>query len=69
VQDPPGKGRNPGRTSPDDDEAQEADITRAGEQAQQGDGRRGQPETNVEQVEDEEAEEDEDEIDGIGPRS
>jgi hypothetical protein len=74
MQDSPGKGRNPGTTSPDDDEALEEDVTRAGEQGQQQDGRRRKAESNIEQVEDEEAEddeddEDEDEADGIGPRS
>jgi len=60
-------GSNPGTFSPDDDEAQEADITRAGEQPMQGDeqaqGRRGRRAQNVEQVDDDDDAVEADDID------
>lgn len=64
-------GSNPGTFSPDDDEAQEADFTRAGEQPLQGDqqaqGSGGRRPGNMGQIEDEddetEADESEDESD------
>jgi hypothetical protein len=61
--------QNPGAFSPDDDEAQEADITRASTDGQKSGRRKGgqeqQPRTDVEE---EEAEGDEDDADGLGVR-
>ena len=65
----------PMQTSPDDDEAQVADQTHAGDlsEPQQARRRRDQEmereREKVDQIEDEEAEDDEDEADGKGPRS
>ena len=63
-------GRNPGTFSPDDDETQAGDQTRAGEQDQQQKGRSNpqQDTAPVSDIEDEEAEDDEDDADGIGAR-
>ena len=55
-------GSNPGKFSPDDDEAQEADVTHAGESAVQGEQRQAQedgrrrPEENIEQIDEEDDE-------------
>jgi hypothetical protein len=79
-QDHPGRNRtgNPATTSPDDDEAQEADVTRAGNEQQLGEDRRRRAVSDVEQVEDEQADndddtddldDDEDEDDNVGPTS
>jgi hypothetical protein len=79
-QDQPGRNRtgNPATTSPDDDEAQEADVTRAGNEQQPGEDRRRRAVSDVEQVEDEQADndddtddldDDEDEDDNVGPTS
>jgi hypothetical protein len=79
-QDQPGRNRagNPATTSPDDDEAQEADFTRAGNEQQPGEDRRRRAVSDVEQVEDEQADndddtddldDDEDEDDNVGPTS
>jgi hypothetical protein len=64
------KGRNPGAFSPDDDEAQEGDLSSAdaqqpgqGEQRQAQDDRRRRPEQNIEQAEDQGLEDAEDEAD------
>jgi hypothetical protein len=69
TQDQQNKGRqNPGTFSPDDDEAQTADETRAGEQMDQGGRKRRQTNDPVAEIEDEEAEDDEDDADGLGAR-
>jgi hypothetical protein len=79
-QDQPGRNRtgNPATTSPDDDEAQEADVTRAGNERQPGEDRRRRAVSDVEQVDDEQADndddtddldDDEDEDDNVGPTS
>jgi hypothetical protein len=69
-QDQQQKGRNPGTFSNDDDEANEADVTRAGEQdLLQKRRKAGQQDTDpVSDIEDEEAEDDEDDADGLGAR-
>jgi hypothetical protein len=58
-------GSNPGTFSPDDDEAQSADVTRAGEQPMQGhrqaQGGGGRPDDNVDQADDADTDEDEEE--------
>ena len=66
--------RGPVTTTPDDDEVQGNDPTRAGDQNDPQRARRRDQNPDLEQdqvtqVEDEEAEEDEDEEDGRGPRS
>jgi len=69
-----GRKPKPMQTSPDDDEAQVADRSHAGnlDEPQQARRRRDQEldreQEKVGQVEDEEAEDDEDEADGVGPR-
>jgi hypothetical protein len=60
--------RKPTQTSPDDDEAQGADLTHAADMSEAQQARRRREQDLVTQVEDEEAEDDEDEADGIGPR-
>ncbi|MEO8020009.1 MAG: hypothetical protein ABI769_19550 [Pseudomonadota bacterium] len=75
-QDSPGKSpKNPGTFSPDDDEAQEAEVTpatdmpqRAGQEQSQGKRKQEvEPDPPLE-LEDEEAEDDEDDADGLGAR-
>ena len=64
-QDAPNKvQKNPGKFSPDDDEAQEADVTRATDMP-----RAAEQQHDMETaIEDEEGEGDEDEADGRGAR-
>ena len=56
--------RDPVITPPDEDEV---DVEEPGQQQQARGNPRNQPESNVEQIEDEEAQEDEE--DGLGPNS
>ena len=64
----PAKGRKRGESLPDEPDPLDLDRADAGAEDQQRPDRRLRPDTNVGQVEDEEAEDDEDEADGIGPR-
>jgi hypothetical protein len=69
TQDQQDKGlKNPGTFSPDDDEAQESDRTRAADQNQAQQGRDPQETDSIADIEDEEADDDEDEADGLGAR-
>jgi len=64
-QDSPSKGQvDPGKFSPDDDEAQEAEVTHASDMPRAA-KRKPDPATDLE---DEEAEDDEDDADGLGAR-